>query len=175
MPVRTRDVASRVDPHRFVYDDGVGASRWGLYGPGHTTRAAAAAHWRRVRPDVWRVTRRMGIPAAARAYDGLTFGAFDALWARLSHTAAAFDRAAVETVIAADRTNLAAFRAADPDGAAALAPFLAQMERDLELVSEVAESRQASRGHEDDEAHGILRGAMSHTYGRPKRETRSSR
>ena len=128
-----------VDPVVFVIGDGtVRFFDERVY----ATRAAAERAWQACRRTAWAMCRRLQPPSAALVYDGLTRAGFEALWRRLPWQI--FDAACVRAVrraVAADRAAVAAFREADPTGAAEIADYLAMWLGDLDAIAQAAELR----------------------------------
>ncbi len=141
--IRRRDASGgvRVDPARFVHDNGVGPERY--FGePGYDSEQVAEQAWRKVRREVWSQCRRLSVPAAATEYDGITCSSVDAVRSEMSFTAVPFDRGRIDRAIAADRASVAAFREEEPTAAVQIATFLDQLLTDLEVVRAAADIRE---------------------------------
>jgi hypothetical protein len=101
------------------------------------SQAEARAAWPRCRRAVWRDYRRFSVPAAAEQFDGVTIDSRDVTLDGWGH-GKTFRLDAALAAVAADRQNLASFRARDPEGAATISDFLAQLEADLATIEAAA-------------------------------------
>lgn len=94
----------------------------------------ARGAWQRARRSSWSHELREDVwpPEGARKWDKVT--------ARTEQVALRGSAADVAAAVAVDLASIAAFRAADPDAAASVAPWLAEYETALELLAGIAAS-----------------------------------
>ncbi len=116
-----------------------------LLGFAFPSRRAAARAWPSCRADVWRGSRRMTIPFAARVFDHLTHGGWGVAWTSWNHVTYPVRRTV--QALAADRAALARFEQRDPRGAASIAAFLAELREDFDTIEAIAH-RLAETPHE---------------------------
>ena len=98
-----------------------------------TTEAEARAAWPQCRRAVWREYRRFSVPAAAERFDGVRVNSCDVTLNGWGHRKT-FPLADALKAVAADRRNLANFRARDSQGAATISDFLTLLEEDLTAI-----------------------------------------
>ena len=124
-----------IDPLRYRHDDGVGPDAY--FGErGHATKREAFEEWRRVRRDVWGMTRLFDVPAAATAYDGLTRESVTAIRHCCQLPTGLFtalEAANVRAALKRDRRRLDRFVARD-EGAGVIADFLCTLSSCFDTV-----------------------------------------
>ena len=131
-------VEANVDCRRFRWDAGVGPDRF-FQGRGYPTAKRAAAHWSKVRRQIWATCRVGEIPVAARAHDGLTTRG-RALLRSAMDSCGSFDVNAVIDALKRDREAVKNFAIREPSAAAAIADFLAQFLAHLERLETAVRS-----------------------------------
>lgn len=155
-----------VDIRRLVYGTATGPCRY-FETPGYASAVEAEQAWCRRRREAWAATRRMAVPAAASAYDFITFDASRLALSHVqNHGALPAQRTAamaeVEAALTEDRELVELFREEEPEAAATIEDFLDQLLADHAIVRHAM--RDFVAGGYD--GYSLLTAPSRHTYGR---------